>query len=170
MEIHIKGHDTIQGLLKEEYRKFDVVLYTNSDYQTLPDRLRFIETHCKELVHLPVDDVDFPRKTQVAPSLESVKKALDWSQGRDKLICCCHAGVSRSSATAYLIAAREWGPKTALCVLKPQKHWPNRMIVHLGSQLLNDPLIWDTFVDWQKKETGIDPSQNGGWPIAKSPE
>ena len=75
MEIHIKGHDTIQGLLKEEYRKFDVVLYTNSDYP-VP---RFIETHSKEMVHIPVDDCEFARKTQVVPSLESVKKALDWS-------------------------------------------------------------------------------------------
>lgn len=162
MEIQIKGHETIVGLLKEQYRQYDVVLYTNSDYP-VP---RFIETHCKEMIHIPVDDVDFPRKSQVAPSLESVKKVLDWTAGRDKLISCCHAGVSRSSATAYLIAAREWGPKVALSVLRPHKHWPNRLIVHLGSQLLNDPLIWKTFVEWQTKETGLDPSQNGGWPLA----
>jgi predicted protein tyrosine phosphatase len=163
MEIHIKGHDTIQGLLKEEYRKFDVVLYTNSDYE-VP---RFIETHCKEMIHLPVDDCEFARKTQVVPSLESVKKALDWSLGRDKLICCCHAGVSRSSSTAYLIASREWGPKAALSILRPHRHWPNRLIVYLGSQLLNDPSIWTTFAEWQKKETGLDPSDNGAYPLAK---
>jgi predicted protein tyrosine phosphatase len=162
MELHIKGHETIGGLLKERYREMDVILFTNSDYP-VP---RHIETHCKEMIHLPVDDVDFARKTQVAPSLEIVQKALEWAKGRDKLISCCHAGVSRSSAMAYLLACREWGPKVALSVLRPHRHWPNRLIVHLGSQVLNDPTIWETFVEWQRKETGLDPSQNGAWPIA----
>ena len=168
MEIHIKGHETIGGLLKERDREFDVVLYTNSQIapgdQNWPGHV--VEKHCKEFIHMPIDDMDFVRKNYVIPSVESVKKVLDWSAGRDKLICCCHAGISRSSSTAYLIASREWGPKAALSILKPHKHWPNRLIVYFGSQVLNDPTIWQTFVDWQLKETGLDPSRNGDWPLA----
>jgi predicted protein tyrosine phosphatase len=122
------------------------------------------------MIHLAVDDIDIERegRRHIAPTLEHIEKALEWSKGRDKLISCCHAGVSRSSAMAYLLACRECGPGTVLSVLRPHKHWPNRLIVHLGSQILNDPLIWQTFVEWQKKETGFDPSQNGSWPIAKT--
>ncbi len=156
MEIQIKGHETIQGLIKEQYRQYDVVLYTNSDYE-VP---RMIETHAKEMIHLPYDDVDWARHTQVAPDLAMVNRFLEWTKDRKKLISCCHAGVSRSSATAYIIASREWGPKVALSILRPHKHWPNRRIVWFGSVALENPEIWDVFVNWQKTNTGLDPSQN----------
>lgn len=160
MELHIKGHDTIGGLLKERYREFDVVLFTNSNCE-IP---RHIETRCKDLLHICVDDIDFQMKNKVLVTLEQIKEALAWVENREKLISCCHAGVSRSSAMAYLIASQRWDAKSALSVLRPLKHWPNRLIVHLGSQVLNNPAIWDSFVQWQLKTGGVDPSENGTWP------
>lgn len=158
MEIYIKSHTTIRGLLKANYRKFDSIVYTNHDC-IVPQH---IKTRSKDCLHIPADDMDDFDCVR-APTIQQISNILDWSKNRDKLVCCCFRGVSRSSATAYVIACREQGPEVALTKLVPYRHWPNRLIVYYGSIVLGMPEIWDTFVNWQGK-TGLDPSRKGSWP------
>ncbi len=158
-EIYIKSHNSVLGFLKSHYREFDVVLYTNSNYE-VP---RSFETHSKDLIHFPIDDIDRPTTTKIGPNLDHIGQLLDWAKDKERIVCCCHAGVSRSSATAYLLAAREWGAETGLSVLT-RKHWPNRLIVYLGSVVLNNPDIWNTFVKWHTKERNRDPSKDWAAP------
>jgi predicted protein tyrosine phosphatase len=161
MELKIKGHESIEGLIKgENYRQYDVVLFTNSN-KSAP---RIIETHAKDLIHFAKDDCDQDSEKYgwKAMTEDDVRKLLDWTKDRERIICCCHAGVSRSSATAYVLACREWGPEAALTVLRPFKHWPNRLIVHLGAIVLGDRKVWEMFRKWQLDNTGVDPRQDFG--------
>jgi predicted protein tyrosine phosphatase len=170
MELKIKGHDTIEGLIKgDNYRQYDVILFTNSGREVPP----MIRTHAKNLIHFSRDDVDHDdeRRGWSAMKEEDVKKLLEFAKDKERLICCCHAGVSRSSASAYIVASQEWGPEAALTVLRPFKHWPNRLIIHLGSIVLGDRKVWDMFVKWQKDNTGVDPhSDFGGVYLKWQPE
>jgi predicted protein tyrosine phosphatase len=157
-EIRIKGHEPgcgAEGLLKGDgYRKYDVVLFTNSDREPP----RFVETHAKDHIWIPRDDCeeDNEKYKWKAMTLEDMQNVLKWTEGKNRICCCCHKGVSRSSATAYVVASRVWGPEAALSILRPYKHWPNRLIVHLGAVALGDRKVWDMFVKWQKKGTGVD--------------
>jgi hypothetical protein len=108
--------------------------------------------------------IDLDSKCTFPPTARNIKEALAWSEGKTELIVACHAGISRSSATAYVIASRVLGPKDALGILEQGHHWPNRLIVYLGSKLLKDDKIWDEFVNWQKTYNYLDPSQNNAWP------
>jgi hypothetical protein len=161
MEIKIMGHDSAIGFLKANYREYDVILYTNSDYDPPPA----IVNSAKNIIHFPVDDVDMPsnqpHNRKVAPTVDVVKTALEWARDRERVLCVCHAGVSRSSSTAYLLACQKWGPEAALSLLRPLKHYPNRLIVKLGSLILENPVVWDRFVEWQIKGSGVDPTDRG---------
>lgn len=164
MKLYITGHAGAAGVLKDKsrYRKLDVILYTNSDYP--PPRV--IETRARRLLHFSVDDYDHQKEGYIIPSVDTVKDFLEWSVDKDEILCVCHAGISRSSSTAYVIGCSKLGPTKALEFLMPQRHWPNRLIVWYGSKLLDDPKIWQEFVEWQKKFSGLDPEADFHFPEA----
>lgn len=150
MNIFIKSHHSIQGLLKKYYRKLDVVLFTDPGY----DVPKYIETHANELLHLSLHDVnkDASKDSKIiSPKKEDVEKILNWAKGRKNIACCCHAGISRSSAAAYLIVCQEVGVPEALKRIKLHKHRPNKLIVHYGSQILNNNEVWTAFEKWIAK-------------------
>jgi predicted protein tyrosine phosphatase len=150
-------------MLGKEKNKYNVILYTNSEMSPSP----LVHHNAKELIHFPVDDIDhYEYHSLTAPTPKDIKNALISSEDKENLICACHAGVSRSSATAYLVGSKKWGPEAGLDVLQKDKHFPNRLIVWIGSKILNLPAIWDKFVEWQKHHRHLDPSQNGNWPPA----
>jgi predicted protein tyrosine phosphatase len=60
----------------------------------------------------------------------------------------CHAGVSRSSALAYVVRCRDWSPGEAIRVLTPGWHRPNELVVRLGAELLRDPAVYATYAAW----------------------
>ena len=85
------------------------------------------------------------------PKRHHVQKALDFAKGRDKLIVACQAGISRSSATAYVIQAAEVGPLEALKVLNPKIHSPNLVVVKHGADILNELDMIDLISTWKNK-------------------
>jgi len=51
----------------------------------------------------------------LAPKLSDVVGMLEWGTGKDSLLVHCHAGISRSTATAWGIAiSNGWDPEEAL--------------------------------------------------------
>jgi predicted protein tyrosine phosphatase len=148
-------------LLHKSQKKHYVVYYTNADWSPLPE----VVANAKDSLHIPADDIDRFLKVYSPPTATQLDEALQWTRDREELVVACHAGVSRSSATAYVIASRNMGPKEALKkVLDPYSHQPNRLIVYMGSKLLKQDEIWDHFIDWSKEHHGIDPSKRGSWP------
>jgi len=163
MKIYITGHKGAAGVMEERPQEFNVILYTNSNY---PAPVA-IKENAKSLIHFSVDDIDVSTHGKVSPSMLTVINFLDWSRDKEDIMCVCHAGVSRSSATAYVIASSRIGPEKALEFLKPMWHWPNRLIVWLGSQILESPEIWNVFVQWQLEETGLNPELDFDFPEAE---
>ncbi len=161
MEIKIFGRTDLERFVTQNPKQYDVVYYTHSDSPPID----IIRSNALESLHMPVDDIDhYDLKFHISPTAESVKKFLDFGKGRKKLIVACAAGVSRSSSTAYLIAAQEHGAVGGLKVLNPIKHHPNRLNVYIGAVLLKDPDVWTEFCKWSRHWKGFDPGRNGGYP------
>lgn len=92
-------------------------------------------------LRLPMDDVSRDDGEWKAPRVEQVQTALKWSDGRRRLLVCCHMGISRSSAMAVAIAASRYGVDEAMKLLNPAEHSPNREIIRLGSYLIGLPRL-----------------------------
>jgi predicted protein tyrosine phosphatase len=104
------------------------------------------------------DDIWVPEKGRVMPSREDIKIIIDWVRTeypRDLMVH-CYAGVSRSSAVAYVLACIEKDPAEAINMLNPMIHSPNERIVELGADILNKPEIVEAY----EKAFGDDPFSN----------
>jgi predicted protein tyrosine phosphatase len=65
------------------------------------------------------DDVSAPYAGYLAPTYPQVEEMIRWGAGRAHLLVHCHAGMSRSTATAWGIAiANGFDPAAALQLLK----------------------------------------------------
>jgi predicted protein tyrosine phosphatase len=91
------------------------------------------------------------------PTRENVEKALLFADNCvGDIIVSCTAGVSRSAAIAYLIAVKKFGVQKAYETLDFCTSWPNDLIISLGSEILNLPVLNDEirkFKNYIRKET-----------------
>jgi len=90
----------------------------------------------KNILRLSFDDVF--GMVEDSPSLEDVRKAIEWCKGKKQVMVHCYAGMSRSSALAYVIACSQMPVDHALQVINLKVHCPNDLIVSLGSQILDN--------------------------------
>lgn len=172
MEIKIFGLSDLEYFLTpvdghlSHKNEYSVIQYTPSQRKVSP----FVVTEAKDWIHIPIDDLDnYNYSSYNPPQAEDIKAALDFAEGKQKLIVACSAGISRSSSTAYLINAREKNSATeGLKILEIGRHHPNRLIVYIGSRLLKNEDIWEKYVKWMRDYYGIDPSRSGTWPDSKT--
>lgn len=134
----------------KEYREMSAIIFRNSDRQywdewTHPG-LHFIQF---------IDDVDGPTDSFIHPTPENIAKNLAFSRepGREKITCCCEAGISRSSAMAVLIAYdRTRDIEKSLSVLSRRLHYPNPSIIEIGEQLLNAEGLSEAVKEWKRRD------------------
>lgn len=95
---------------------------------------------------LRFDDATFPQNGRVHPAYTDIERLIEWSKGllNDtgvKLLIHCHAGVSRSTAAAVIIMARE-NPGRENEIFEQlnnirSRNWPNSLMVNLADELLS---------------------------------
>lgn len=102
-----------------------------------------------EVLPLYMDDIPWSnRRMEGAPQVQDVGRVIKTCAGRRRILVHCWAGVSRSSALAYIIAcAASRSAEAALSVLNAA-HEPNEIIVHYGARLLGSNRIWDVMKNW----------------------
>lgn len=105
----------------------------------------------KSFLMLGFHDISFESHDYVGPSQDDVATALKFAEGKEDLVICCHAGISRSSATAYTIATQRSTPQEALNVLDIKKHFPNRLIIKHGSVILQKPEMVELIQDFHRR-------------------
>lgn len=105
---------------------------------------------CKDYINLEFNDTTFPGRFG-APEKEHILDVLKWAEGRDeKILVACRAGVSRSSAIAYLVESQRNGPEAAANCLDKHIHHPNELIIKYGVELLGNeifPAIRDFYIE-----------------------
>jgi len=97
------------------------------------------------------DDIRIPVDGHITPSQESIGRILKWAEKRKHIAVHCTAGISRSSAIAYLIACQRTSPKHAVKILDPAKHSPNLLILNLGAEILGNKSVSTEYVKWFEK-------------------
>lgn len=82
------------------------------------------------------------------PTLLLVQSILDFAQANRPTVVACAAGISRSSAIAFLIECLSKPPEEAAKVWTLGKHHPNELILKYGVDILGEhivPVIKDYF-------------------------
>ena len=104
--------------------------------------LRIHQADCPQLV-LCFDDIASPKDDWVLPNRKHVKSALNFADELrgGSLLIHCHAGISRSSAVALAIIAKELGAeKEKQACIKLEKvnpnSAPNALVVRLSDEIL----------------------------------
>lgn len=83
-----------------------------------------------------------PLPAHVETKLAAIERAIAaLDRAPVRLFVHCHAGASRSTATAYLALARQYGPAEAEAAFAEllritNKPWPNRRVIEFGDALL----------------------------------
>jgi predicted protein tyrosine phosphatase len=141
------ARSSLKSVLDKHPKEFDAIII-NGPEDSVPD---YVPDSTNNHLHLQFDDVIFDYGHMVKPEKHHVAKALEWAKGRNDIVVACHAGISRSSAIAYAIVCQEHNIEDALSILDPERHQPNKRIVYLAAKILNNPFIWDKFVEWSTK-------------------
>lgn len=144
MSIIIASRRKSQELALSEPGKYNIISILE------PNMEAPIEVSNCSKAYLPLNfhDIEYVLEGYVHPTEQHVQEALDWARNKDDLIVACRAGISRSSAIAYLIQCeREHHPRLATAILT-LRHHPNSLIVKLGSKLLKNPDILDEYYKW----------------------
>ena len=152
MKIQIMGHRRLAALLAgTKEKKHDVIMIsTPDDFFAIPGSNTIPEL-ARNCLKLPFNDISVVREGYVAPSEDHVRQALEFAKGKDELIVACQAGISRSSAIAYVIKAAEVGPIEALEVLDPDVHQPNLLVIKAAAKVLNRPDMVELMLIWHNK-------------------
>jgi hypothetical protein len=152
LEITICGHRRAVQILKEKPKELDILMISSPEpYGSFfgvegSEQIPELARECKMIAF---HDIDFPRPGYHPPSKEDIQEALKWAKGKKKIIVACQAGISRSSATAYVIKCTTTDPRSALLILDEDKHSPNMMIIRHGADILQKPEMVDIVLDWK---------------------
>jgi predicted protein tyrosine phosphatase len=145
----------ITRLVKEKQTSLNIVSIRSTDlpHDTYDD---FDECHNNygDVIIECFDDIVAPQDGYTVPTKEHIIRILKWAMSKELIAVHCTAGVSRSSAIAYLISCHRSSPKEALKILDPMKHSPNRLILYLGMEVLGDESVMSEYLAWFDRSYG----------------
>jgi len=109
---------------------------------------------CADFQKLCFDDVRSNRDQEgkgKVPTEADVRKAIEFAANKSMILVHCLAGISRSSAIAFIVAcAKGLDPfEAAERILDPATHAPNPLIVRLGAEILGDPRISNAYENFE---------------------
>jgi len=117
--------------------------------------VRELTSIAKNCLCLIFDDVEFNHFSRTIVSEDHIETALEWAADKPNIVVACRAGISRSSALAYLIECTRVEPEKALDILDLNEHQPNRLVVKVGSDLLRNIDIADQYDKWMGRMYGM---------------
>jgi len=152
IDITIWNFEELTRQIMEKPTGFNIVSIRSSDLpQTKFAVFSEFSNNYEDITVECFDDITAPRDGYIVPTHEHIRRILKWAMDRERIAVHCTAGISRSSAIAYLIACHRSSPKQALKVLNPLKHSPNRLILYLGMEVLGDESVMTEFAEWFKR-------------------
>jgi predicted protein tyrosine phosphatase len=96
------------------------------------------------------DDVELERPGYSVATEDQIKQIIEWAKDKDDIIVACRAGISRSSAVAYLVESSKRGPEEAIKILDMAWHQPNPTVVKVGSKILGEQ-VNEVFQKWRRE-------------------
>lgn len=157
-KIRICGHDggmrrsipsSAETLLQNEPNQWHSLAICDSEWP-IP---KFIEQYSLTCHRLEFDDT-CSSFYGTPPNSHIIEDGLTWAKDKTQLMIACHAGISRSSAMALVIATEAWDMDKAFALLEKGSHYPNKLVVRIGASLIGKPELWDRFIKWMEEATG----------------
>ncbi len=142
--VKIMSHREAVKELKIASGEMAVICITDAGETPDPE----ITANALEVLHLDFMDSHFPRESVKVATKEDIIKAINFAKKHGDVLVCCHGGISRSSALAYIIECMEVHPAMAVNIWSKQRHHPNRLIVNLGEEILENPNIGKYYTKW----------------------
>ena len=90
------------------------------------------------IISVTFDDVERDEPGYITPDEKQIRDILDWAKDKNNIVVHCTAGISRSSAIAYLIACTKMPKEQAIKYLNFTLHCSNHYVVNLGALVLNN--------------------------------
>ena len=155
MKIRIKNLDDVIELVKAGKNSFSIVSIRSTnipheEYEPIDE----LSKNYNSILAVYFDDVEFPEDPYQMATEDQIRQILDWTKDKDDILVHCTAGVSRSSAVAYLIACSKVGISAAIKVLNYWLHDPNKHVLKLGAIILNDNEVYNSVVRWHEENRG----------------
>lgn len=147
MNIKILPHSFALREVLANPKKYNVIFITNPGDPFYNPELHGLIDNAKESLISQF----FDREFKGGPTKEDIQAILAFAKDKDDIICCCHAGRSRSSAIAFLIRCCQEDPSEAIKMLDIKKHDPNLLIVKTGNEILNNNKILTTMAQYKEK-------------------
>ncbi len=151
-KIAIYSLEAIVELVSRKKTNLNIVSIRSS---RMPEDLYKVFEHYpknfKSIIMEEFDDIESPDDMFIVPEEEHVKRILEWAKDKNNIAVHCTAGVSRSSAIAYLIACSKMPASEAIKVLNPNFHSPNDLVILHGIKLLGDYSIFTEYIKWREK-------------------
>jgi hypothetical protein len=92
----------------------------------------------------------------VLPTRAQIEQAINFAKGKENLVVSCSAGISRSAATALVIAVQRNGLDKGFSILDPELHWPNLLVVRHGADIIGQPDLVRQATAWKKSKISSD--------------
>ena len=145
----------ISALIREKPTDLNIVSIRSTEIpQATYDVFEECRSNYGNIIVEYFDDIQIPQDGFIVPAKEQIMRILKWAMDKEHIAVHCTAGISRSSAIAYLIACHRSSPKQALKILDPMKHSPNRLILHLGMEVLGDKAVMSEYMFWFDRSYG----------------
>jgi predicted protein tyrosine phosphatase len=139
MNIKILSHTEALPEVKSHSKEYNVIFITSPDNPFYRPEMHDLVIHAKKALVCMFQDNEFEGRDSDGPKKDHIAAILEFAKDKDNFVVSCHAGVSRSSASAFVIACSREDPKEAVKILDKRRHDPNSLIVKYGSELLNKP-------------------------------
>lgn len=141
-------YDVYALISTEKNPALNIVSIRNSgESEEIQDMFDLHRDNFNSLCSVIFDDISEPMAGAGyrLPKEKDIEKVLQWAKDKENILVHCSAGISRSSAIAYLIECTRIPPCEAVKILKPGIHYPNRLMVKIGSEILGNPEIYEVF-------------------------
>lgn len=119
--------------------------------ETFGNEVEQITSIAKDFICVKFDDIEIARPGYTTVNESQIKKILKWAENKDDFIVACRAGISRSSAIAYLIVAEKTSPEEAIKILDMAWHQPNPLVVEVGAKVIGNQKIQEVYNQWKKE-------------------
>lgn len=133
MAVSILGRNALRRLVEVNPQEITAIII--HEFGGVED-VKDIYRKCKDYFLVEFDDV--VNENPGSPTLDKVREAIEWSKDKEDLVVACAAGISRSSAIAYLIECSKTPPGelNSINILDLDIHFPNELILKYGTMLL----------------------------------
>lgn len=127
---------------------YPIIAIGESDNNAVNEK---IVSKAKNCLRLIFDDTELVSGSRKSVEDDQIRQAIEWAKDKDDLIVACAAGISRSSAIAYLVGCSKADPEEAIKILDLKEHQPNQLVIYRGIKVLGNKKIEDVFQKWVTK-------------------